>query len=69
MTKTLIDVDDEALALAQHELGASTKRETVNRALTLVATVAACRRDIERLTSGALPDLLDGEIMSAAWRR
>ncbi|MFH8754637.1 type II toxin-antitoxin system VapB family antitoxin [Streptomyces atroolivaceus] len=41
MTKTLVDVDDHMLAFAQQQLGTSTKRETINRALTIAAAVSA----------------------------
>ncbi|CAM5549954.1 type II toxin-antitoxin system VapB family antitoxin [Streptomyces atroolivaceus] len=41
MTKTLVDVDDQMLAFAQQQLGTSTKRETINRALTIAAAVSA----------------------------
>lgn len=41
MTKTLVDVDDRMLAFAQQQLGTSTKRETINRALTIAAAVSA----------------------------
>lgn len=41
MSKTLVDVDDQMLALAQQQLGTSTKRETINRALTIAAAVRA----------------------------
>lgn len=34
MAKTLIDIDDEALALAAEVLGTRTKKDTVNAALT-----------------------------------
>jgi Arc/MetJ family transcription regulator len=37
MSKTLIDVDDEALALAMAHYGTAVKREAVNRALREVA--------------------------------
>jgi len=43
MTKTLIDVDDEALALAMAHYGTTVKREAVNRAL----RDAAGRREAE----------------------
>ena len=43
MTKTLIDVDDEALALAMAHYGTTVKREAVNRAL----REAAGRREAE----------------------
>uniref|UniRef100_A0AAU2VWY8 Type II toxin-antitoxin system VapB family antitoxin n=1 Tax=Streptomyces sp. NBC_00008 TaxID=2903610 RepID=A0AAU2VWY8_9ACTN len=41
MSKTLVDVDDQMLAFAQQQLGTSTKRETINRALTIAASVSA----------------------------
>ncbi|NED80496.1 type II toxin-antitoxin system VapB family antitoxin [Streptomyces sp. SID11233] len=41
MSKTLVDVDDQMLAFAQQQLGTSTKRETINRALTIAAAVSA----------------------------
>lgn len=36
MSKTLIDVDDEALAVAARILGTTTKRDTINTALRAV---------------------------------
>ena len=69
MTKTLIDVDEESLAAAQEALHTETKKDTVNAALRAVAAMAARRRDLERLTSGGLPDLEDAEVMRDAWRR
>ncbi|MER7723249.1 type II toxin-antitoxin system VapB family antitoxin [Streptomyces sp. NPDC096323] len=41
MSKTLVDVDDQMLAFAQQQLGTSTKRETINRALTIAAAISA----------------------------
>lgn len=69
MAKTLIDVDEESLAEAQQALHTETKKDTVNAALRAVAAMAARRRDLERLTSGGLPDLEDPEVMQAAWRQ
>jgi Arc/MetJ family transcription regulator len=57
MAKTLIDVDEESLVAAQEALHTETKKDTVNAALRAVAALAARRRDLERLTSGSLPDL------------
>ena len=68
MTKTLIDIDDAALAAAGRELGTSTKKETVNRALREVAASAARRRDLTRLIDGGLPDLDDPALVPDAWR-
>ena len=69
MAKTLIDVDEDSLAAAQQVLHTETKKDTVNAALRAVAAMAARRRDLERLTSGDLPDLEDADVMRAAWRR
>lgn len=41
MSKTLVDIDDEMLAFAQQQLGTKTKRETINRALTIAAAISA----------------------------
>ena len=69
MAKTLIDIDDEQLAAAAQVLKTETKKDTVNAALRMVTSLAARRRDLQRLTSGALPDLADEEVMRAAWQR
>ncbi len=67
--KTLIDIDEEALRLAQEVLGTTSKKETVNRSLIEAVAQAARRRNLERLTSGLLPDLEDPSIMGSAWQR
>ena len=69
MAKTLIDVDEDQLAAAARVLNTETKKDTVNAALREVAALAARRRDLSRLISGALPDLEDTEIMRDAWRQ
>jgi Arc/MetJ family transcription regulator len=68
--KTMIDLDDEALAQAATELGTTTKKDTVNAALSFVAQR---RRRIEQLLDGphALglgPDIGNPEIMRQARR-
>lgn len=71
MSRTLIDVDEEALARAASVLGTTTKVETVNRALRLVAESGARKAERDRFD-----DLLDlvGErlaetdVRNAAWR-
>ncbi|GAA1576575.1 hypothetical protein GCM10009804_36520 [Kribbella hippodromi] len=68
--KTLIDLDDEVLALAAKELGTVTKKDTVNAAL---AFVARRRERIEALLDqpfalGVGPDIEDAEIMRGARR-
>jgi hypothetical protein len=50
-------------------LKTQTKKDTVNAALRLVTALAARRRDLQRLTSGGLPDLADEDVMRAAWQR
>ena len=69
MAKTLIDIDEEQLAAAQEILKTETKKDTVNAALRQVTALAARRRDLRRLTAGALPDLADKEVMRTAWQR
>jgi Arc/MetJ family transcription regulator len=69
VAKTLIEIDEESLAAAQQILGTATKKDTVNTALREVTALAARRRDLARLTSGALPDLEDEDVMRAAWQR
>lgn len=69
MAKTLIDVNEEYLAAAKEVLQTETKKDTVNAALRAVAAMAARRRDLQRLMTGELPDLLDEQVMRAAWQR
>jgi Arc/MetJ family transcription regulator len=71
MSRTLIDVDDDALGRAAEILGTTTKVETVNRALHLVVERADRRAEQDRFD-----DLLDlvGErlaeidVRAEAWR-
>jgi Arc/MetJ family transcription regulator len=67
MTRTLIDIDDAALAAAAQELGTTTKVETVNRALKEIASRRARLAFLEDLRT-ADDDLGDHDVMSAAWR-
>lgn len=67
MTRTLVDIDDDALAAAAKELGTSTKVETVNRALQEIAARPARLAFLESLRT-ADDDLGDAEVMQAAWR-
>lgn len=69
MSKTLIDVDDEALALAMAHYGTTVKREAVNRALR-----DAAQRRIEQTADLAdwIADVgqrLDTTDRDVAWRR
>ncbi|TCM45238.1 VapB protein of antitoxin of type II toxin-antitoxin system [Kribbella sp. VKM Ac-2568] len=68
--KTMIDLNDEALALAAKELGTVTKKDTVNAALEFVARR---RERIEALLDdpfalGVGPDIADSDIMREARR-
>jgi Arc/MetJ family transcription regulator len=69
MTRTLIDIDDEALEAASRELGTSTKRDTVNEALRYIAGI---RRRTEIMNRPGFrlagEDALDPEIMRQASR-
>ena len=68
--KTMIDLNDEDLALAAKELGTTTKKDTVNAALNFVASR---RRRVEQLLNdpyalGVGPDITDPEVMRQARR-
>jgi Arc/MetJ family transcription regulator len=68
--KTMIDLNEEALALAAKELGTSTKKDTVNAAL---AFVVNRRMRVEVLLDhlhglGIGSDISDPEIMNGADR-
>jgi Arc/MetJ family transcription regulator len=68
--RTMIDLDDDALALAAQDLGTTTATDTVNAAL---AFVADRRRRIEQLLNdpyalGVGPDIADPEVMRGARR-
>lgn len=68
--KTMIDVDDEALARAAKELGTTTKRDTVNTALRFAAER---RRRVEELLDdpfalGVGADISDPDVMKHAHR-
>ena len=41
MSRTIVDVDETALALAQQQLGTRTKRDTINQALAIAAGTSA----------------------------
>lgn len=47
--RTMVDIDDEALAAAAAELGTTTKKDTINTALRLIAS----RRDRATMVAGA----------------
>lgn len=66
--RTVVDIDEDALRGAREALGTTTKVDTVNRALTEVAALAARRRDLHRLTAGELVDLGDDDVYASAWQ-
>lgn len=72
MARTLLDVDDVALAQAAAVLGTTSKVETVNRALRLVAAGAA-EDDADRERFDDLLDLVgdrlaETDVRAQAWR-
>ena len=67
MARTLVDINEEALAAAAVELGTTTKVDTVNRALSEIAARPRRLAALERLRTTA-DDLGDAEIMRGAWR-
>lgn len=71
MARTLLDLDDDALARAASVLGTTSKVETVNRALRLVAAGAADAGERERFDG--LLDLVgdrlaETDVREQAWR-
>ncbi len=67
MARTVVDIDDEALAAAAEELGTKTKVDTVNRALAEVAARSKRLAFLEQLRN-ADDGLGDHEVMGRAWR-
>ena len=68
--KTVVDIDDEALARAAEELGTATKKDPVNAALRFVVDR---RRRVDELLDdtyalGVGPDITDPEVMRQARR-
>ena len=61
MSRTVIDLDDDALAEAMRELGTTTKADTVNSALRLIGQRSRRLAAVERMM-GAFSDpaALDG---------
>jgi len=68
VTKRLVDIDDELLAAAREALGATSMKETVNRALKETVDLAARRSFLLRLEEDGLPDLRDPAVRASAWR-
>lgn len=69
MSRTIIDVDDNALSLAQEALGTTTKRETINTALAVAAGTTALRRvEALRWLQDNADTVLDFEFLAAEER-
>jgi Arc/MetJ family transcription regulator len=68
VSKRLVDIDDALLHDAAEILGASTMKETVNRALGEVVAAARRRRHADRLARMEGLDLDKPKVMSRAWR-
>ncbi|MGW4535636.1 type II toxin-antitoxin system VapB family antitoxin [Nocardia sp. NPDC004340] len=72
MSRTMIDIDDEALAEVSGLLGTTTKKDTVNAALRQVIAChrrsAALERMQARSRSGAYDDVIDPGRRDEAWR-
>jgi len=67
MARTLVDINEEALAAAAAELGTTTKVDTVNRALAEIAARPRRLAALERLRTTP-DDLGDPDVMRGAWR-
>ena len=67
MTRTVVDIDDNALAAASRILGTKTKVATVNAALAEVAKRDKQLEAIRGIAEGS-KDLADAEIMKGASR-
>lgn len=67
MTRTLVNIDDEALQKAAAALGTTTKVDTVNRALAEIAARAERLAFLDDMLC-AEDDLEDPEVMAGAWR-
>ena len=68
VTKRLVDIDDTDLDAARVALQTSSIKETVATALREAVAAAARRREIERLTSGSLGDLVGKDQRRELWR-
>ncbi|MCX5378373.1 type II toxin-antitoxin system VapB family antitoxin [Streptomyces sp. NBC_00091] len=72
MAKTVIDINEEALALAAEALGTTTKKDTVNAALEEVGARLRRERALEQLIAladeGAFDALTEPGFEDEAWR-
>ncbi len=71
MAKTLIDLDEEALAFAAEVLGTKTKKDTVNAALREIGARAKRERALEQMLQlfecGAFDDSMQRRGGARAW--
>ncbi|MET8544976.1 type II toxin-antitoxin system VapB family antitoxin [Kitasatospora sp. NPDC004799] len=72
MAKTMIDINEEALALAAEVLGTKTKKDTVNAALEEIGARRRRELALQELTrlaeDGAFDKLLEPGFEEEAWR-
>jgi Arc/MetJ family transcription regulator len=68
VTKRLIDLDDELLALAQRELNTTGVSDTVRAALRQAASSAARARQVAWLREGGLEGMADPSKRADVWR-
>lgn len=69
MARTLIDVDEAALAAAAEALGTTTKKDTINRALHEVASRRIRARMLDRFADDPDYWLEESASRDRAWRR
>ncbi len=68
MRKTSVAVDDRLIEQARSLLGATSIKETIDRALREVLRNEARRQEIRALAAKDDLDLADEEVMAGAWR-
>lgn len=68
MARTVIDIDDDALAAAAQELGTRTKVETVNAALREIASRRLRMAFVEQAVAGSFAHLAEPAQRDEAWR-
>ena len=68
MSRTTVDIDDDALARAARELGTTSKTETVNAALAYVAQRRQRAQAFDDPLIWGSPDLADPEVRAEARR-
>jgi Arc/MetJ family transcription regulator len=69
MAKTLVDIDEEALAAAALALGTTTKRDTINGALREVGMREVRARMLDRFAGDPQYWAQEQESRDRAWRR